>query len=111
MPTIIIYLLAAASTSGFIALWFWVVRRELKMKQSIVEGAFRQLSASRTAQLQARIKSESEQARAQIILSRSQDVYLQAMCHYNKALKHPLCYFPGLLMGYRAEREGSISEK
>ena len=47
MTAIIASSIAFFSTAAFIALWFWVVRKELKAKQNMVEGAQVQLAASR----------------------------------------------------------------
>ena len=45
MTTIIAYTVALVSTSAFIALWFWVARRELYAKQKTVDAAKCQLTA------------------------------------------------------------------
>ncbi|MDD2956865.1 MAG: hypothetical protein PHD67_11255 [Oscillospiraceae bacterium] len=108
MPTAIVSLVAILSTTAFLALWFWVVRRELSGKQKTVDAAKAQLAASRQHCMRVRDGPGEEAARQ--ILERSDSIYGQTVRLYNETLKKPWNYIPGLLMGFRArndtEREG-----
>ncbi|MDF2838304.1 MAG: hypothetical protein K0S60_7 [Evtepia sp.] len=66
----------------------------------MVEGAKAQLAASKKWRLKARDAPEAEKAQA--ILDRSMNIYLQSMELYRKALHKPFNYLPGLLMGFRS---------
>ncbi|MDO7788296.1 hypothetical protein [Desulforamulus aquiferis] len=84
MTTIIACSIACFSTAAFIALWFWVVRKELKAKQNIIESARSQLAASRKQRLRAKDTPETE--KAQEILDRSHDIYRQSVELYNDTM-------------------------
>lgn len=47
MPSWVAWLIAAVSTTAFLVLWFWEVRRVLRSRRSVVESAAAQLSACR----------------------------------------------------------------
>lgn len=95
---IIAWLITSFSTASFIALWFWVVRKELRVKQNMVESAKAQLAASRMGCLKARDALEAE--KSQMILDRSINIYLQSLELYKKAFHQPWNYLPGLIMGF-----------
>lgn len=112
LPTAIVSLLAFLSTTAFLTLWFWVVRRELLGKQKAVDAAKTQLIASRRHDLRARDGPEERTARQ--ILERSQSVYDQTVGLYNETLKKPWNGIPGFLMGFRKteiESQGGKDEK
>lgn len=103
MTTLIACLIALASTTAFVALWFWVVRRELYAKQKMVDAARRQLTASRQQII--RVRDGPEAAQAKEIQERSQSIYRQAVTLYNKALGKPWNAIPALFFGFRSVRE------
>lgn len=47
MPSWVAWLIAAVSTTAFLVLWFWEVRRVLRSRRSVVESAAAQLVACR----------------------------------------------------------------
>ena len=47
MPSWVAWLIAAVSTTAFLVLWFWEVRRVLRSRRSVVESAAAQLAACR----------------------------------------------------------------
>lgn len=107
MTTTIAWSISFFSTAAFIALWFWAVRKELKIKQNMVESAKTQLVASKKWRLKAR--DATEEKKAQAILDRSMNIYLQSMELYRKVLHKPWNYLPGLLMGFHStEKEGGL---
>ena len=99
MATAIACFIALFSTSALIALWFWVVRRELYARQKTVDAAKRQLAASR--QQYARVRDGPGEKQAREILERCQSVYRQAVNIYNEALCKPWNAIPALFLGYR----------
>ena len=44
MPSWVAWLIAAVSTTAFLVLWFWEVRRVLRSRRSVVESAAAQLA-------------------------------------------------------------------
>ena len=105
MTTTIACLIAIATTTAFIALWFWVVRRELYEKRKMVDAASCQLIASREEYTRARDGPIGE--RAQEILKRSQSIYRQAVEIYNKTLRKPWNAVPAFFLGYRQKNDGN----
>ena len=103
VPTAIASLLAIFSTSAFLALWFWVVQRELLGKQKAVDAAKAQLAASRQHYMRVRDGPGEEAARQ--ILERSQSIYGQTVRLYNETLKKPWNRIPGVLLGFRGKNE------
>lgn len=106
MPNAIITFIAVVSTAALIALWFWVVRRELHEKEKAVDAARRQLAASRQHCLRAR--DGPEEAAAWDILMRSQSVLTQAEKRYNDALKKPWIAIPAWFLGFRTAKDDDI---
>ena len=98
MPTIIPYLIAGVSTTAFLTLWFWVVRRELLAKQNMVQNAEEQLLACRKNYLQS--KDGVGEMDAENILIRSQDIYVQSITLHNQTLRKPWNLIPGYIMGF-----------
>jgi hypothetical protein len=90
---------AAISTAAFFTLWFWVVQRELRAKKDTVNSALSQLSSCRKKHVLA--KNGPAEDEAQCILTRSRDIYLQAVTLYNQALQKPWNRVPGYLLGFR----------
>lgn len=91
-----ISLLAAFSTTALIALWFYVARRELRVKQSMLESAQIQFAASRE---QAALAGDDPDTQG--ILERSLDIYRQSAERYNQTLRKPWNFIPGILLGFR----------
>lgn len=110
MSGAIVGFLAILSTTAFLTLWFWVVRRELAAKQRAVDAAQCQLTASRQHVL--RVRDGPEEEAAKQILERSQSVYLQTVRLYNEILKKPWNRIPGFLMGFhKTDMESQGGEK
>lgn len=94
----IIWLVAIASTSALVVLWFWEVRRLLRQHQSMVESARCQLAAFEKRA--AEVVGDADVAE---VLRRSESIYRQAAGNYNETLHRPWIYIPGRLMGFRYE--------
>ena len=92
------------STAAFIALWFWVVHRELRSKYDIVTSARSQLAACRKKHLQTRGGPDEQDAK--LIFSRSLNIYHQSVMLYNQTLQKPWNRIPGFLMGFQPMKEG-----
>lgn len=105
LQTAIPYLIATLSTTAFIVLWFWVVRKELYAKQKMVEAARSQLTAC--GEKCVNVGDGSKGKEAQEILKRSQSVYRQAVGIYNKTLRKPWNAFPALFLGFRKDKDGN----
>lgn len=99
MTAIISYLIAGVSTTAFLTLWFWVVRRELLTKQNMVQNAADQLLACRKNYLLSR--DGVGEMDAETILIRSRDIYIQSITLYNQTLRKPWNGIPGYIMGFR----------
>lgn len=99
MATIIAYLIAGISTTGFLILWFWVARRELQEKHNMVESAANQLATCHKEYMLSRDGQEAMDAER--IFLRSRDIYLQSVNLYNETLKRPWYGIPGFLMGFQ----------
>ena len=91
----IILPLAVISTALCIFLWFREVRRVLQEQKSTVESADRQLAVCQEAARRAQASPETV-----AILARSEDIYRQAVEHYNRTVLKPLYRLPAYLMGY-----------
>ena len=72
----IIWLVAIASTSALVALWFWEVRRLLRQHRSMVESARCQLAA-----FEKRAAEAAGNADVAEVLRRSESIYRQAAEH------------------------------
>lgn len=105
MQTAIPYLIAIFSTTAFIVLWFWVVRKELYEKKKMVEAAKCQLTASEEQCV--RVRDDPKRNEAQEILKRSQSIYRQAVDIYNKTLHKPWNAVPAFFLGYRRKDDGN----
>ena len=88
-----IYLIAITSTVGCFILWFRDVRRTMRERKSTVESAAAQLAVWKE---KARIAQGDPDAAA--ILTRSKDIYRQAVDIYNRTLREPWNYLPARLM-------------
>ena len=99
----IIWLVAIASTSALVALWFWEVRRKLRELYSMVESARSQLAAH-----QDRAAAAAGNADMAEILHRSESIYRQAAGNYNETLHRPWIYIPGRLMGFHYEEAAKV---
>lgn len=109
MITMIACLIALVSTSAFLALWFWVVRRELYGKQKTVDAAKCQLTASR--QQYVRVGDDPKVEQVHKILERSQSVYRQSVRLYNEALHKPWNTAPAFFLGFRQKSEEDKTEQ
>ena len=92
----LICLIAVIITALCIFLWFRDVRRIMKEQRSTVESARRQLASSRERTAKARDDPD-----AAAVLERSENIYRQAVEHYNRTLRRPWVYPPAALMGFR----------
>lgn len=100
----IAFVIASISTAAFLALWFWVVHRELRFRKDTVKSAESQLAACRKKHMQAR--DDPEGTDTQCILARSRDIYRQSVTLYNQTLQKPQNRIPGFLMGFRPMKGG-----
>lgn len=98
MALIVISAIAVASTVGMIALWFLTVGRELRRKRDTAQSAQSQYTAFRSGGCRGVPCTEDAKA----VLSRSRDIYAQAVTHYNQALHTPKNRMPAILMGFRS---------
>ncbi|MEG1107579.1 MAG: hypothetical protein RR372_03755 [Oscillospiraceae bacterium] len=103
MPVEIVWLIAAISTVSIIVLWFYEVRRNLRLKRSTAKSARLQLKVCRNRLMQAR--DTTKKAEAQNVFERSLDIYHQSVDSYNQKLKKPQYFVPGYLMGFRKINE------
>ncbi|MEG2660965.1 MAG: hypothetical protein RR978_09670 [Oscillospiraceae bacterium] len=108
MATLVACLVAGVSTAAFIALWFWVVRRELCAKQKPVKAARCQFIASKQAYLRARDGPKEKQAKE--IMERSERIYRQSAEFYNALVRKPWNVIPALFLGYQQEKENNQTE-
>ena len=99
----IIWLVAIASTSALVALWFWEVRRLLRQHRSMVESARCQLAA-----FEKRAAEAAGNADVAEVLRRSESIYRQAAGNYNETLHRPWIYIPGRLMGFNYEEAAKV---
>ena len=96
------WLIAIFSTAICLFLWFRDVRRIMRGRKSTVESAAGQLAVCRRKAAAAPSKPENTD-----VLKRSEKIYLQAVEHYNDALRKPWIYLPAALMGFhRISTEG-----
>lgn len=100
MTATVAWLIAGCSTTAFIVLWFCMVRRELRIKQSMLESAEIQLAIVHEQCAEAQDDPDK-----QGILNRSLDIYRQAIERYNETLRKPWNIVPGFLMGYRLKKD------
>lgn len=103
LTTIIACVTAIISTALFLALWFWVVHRELRTKADIVNSARNQLTVCRKNHMLTRDSSDKQAAKS--ILSRSLDIYHQSVMLYNQTLLKPWYRIPGFLMDFRQMKD------
>ena len=99
----VIWLVAVASTSALVALWFWEVRRLLRQHRSMVESARCQLAA-----FEKRAAESAGNADVAEVLRRSESIYRQAAGNYNETLHRPWIYSPGRLMGFHYEEAAKV---
>lgn len=104
MASWIIPLVAAASTTVCLFLWFRDVRRIMRERKSIVESAESQLDVFRSKAHKARGDPD-----AAAVWERSENIYRQAVEHYNRTLRKPWVYLPAALMGFRMIQNGGES--
>ena len=100
MPSWVAWLIAAVSTTAFLVLWFWEVRRMLTGRQSIVDSAASQVTA-----FHRRLAQTPADREAAAVLYRSESIYCQAVDNYNHALHRPWVYIPARIMGFRRAPE------
>ena len=99
----VIWLVAIASTSALVVLWFWEVRRLLRQHRSMVESARCQLAA-----FEKRAAEAAGNADVAEVLRRSESIYRQAAGNYNETLHRPWIYIPGRLMGFHYEEAAKV---
>ena len=99
----VIWLVAVASTSALVALWFWEVRRLLRQHRSMVESARFQLAA-----FEKRAAEAAGNADVAEVLRRSESIYRQAAGNYNETLHRLWIYIPGRLMGFHYEEAAKV---
>lgn len=104
MTTMIACVIATISTATLFVMWFWLVLRELTIKNDTMQSAQSQLAACRKKHLLAR--GGPEEADTQAILTRSLDIYRQSVTLYNQTLHKPWNRIPGFLMGFRKIAKG-----
>ena len=92
----VIWLVAIASTSALVVLWFWEDR-------SMVESARCQLAA-----FEKRAAEAAGNADVAEVLRRSESIYRQAAGSYNETLHRPWIYIPGRLMGFHYEEAAKV---
>ena len=97
----LICLIAIISTALCLLLWFRDVRRIMKERRSTVKSAQRQLTSSRERAAKARGDPD-----AAAVLERSENIYRQAVNHYNQTLCKPWVYPPAAVMGFRTVLNG-----
>lgn len=89
------WLWAAVSTAAFVA-----VRRVLRDRRSTVDSA-----ADQRAVFRRRAKAVPGDPEAAAVLQRSESILRQAVDLYNKALRTPWRFLPGIIMGFRFYQE------
>lgn len=90
-----VYLIAITSTVCCFILWFRDVRRIMRERKSTVESAAGQLAVWRE-----KARKAPGDPDAVAVLTRSEDIYRQAVDIYNKTLGKPWNYLPARLMGF-----------
>ena len=101
MASWLVPLIAFISTATCLYLWFRDVRRIMKEQKSTVESAKAQLRIFRKKADKAR-----EDPDMAAVLERSENIYRQAVEHYNLTLRKPWVYPPAALMGFRMIQNG-----
>ncbi len=96
MTSWIAWMIAGISTTAFLVLWFWEVRRILGSRRSTVESAAAQLAVCRKKAMD----GQDDPTRIEV-LKRSESIYQQAVAHYNNTLRKPWVWLPAILMGYQ----------
>ena len=91
----VICFLAVVSTTALIALWFWEVRRKLRVHYSVVVSARGQMET-----FERRAAAATGDKDATAVLRRCRSIYRQAAENYNAVLRNPLLGIPGHLMGF-----------
>lgn len=94
-----IVLIAIVIAAAVLTIWFSAVHREMSSRAATVSRAEIQLTACRRNHLHTR-GSTAEPA-TKTILTRSLDIYQQAVALYNQALLLPRNHVPAVLMGFR----------
>lgn len=101
MPSWIPWLIAIASTTVFVAVWFWEVKRTMQRLKSTVDSAADQLKALRLRVCDSKDSEQSDEIEK--VIGRSKSIYLQAVKHYNDALDKPWIFLPGIILGFKKE--------
>lgn len=99
MLTWIACLIAVISTTAFLILWFREAKRLLREQKHMIETARKQLEHYRKISSLDRTNPENI-----AVVTRSRDIYRQAVAHYNAVLQKPWIYVPGKLMGFEKEK-------
>ena len=101
--TMLAWFIAGGSTAAFLALWFYIVYRELSRKRHSVACAARQLGFGQDTLKQARAAPEADYLQAMRDTDRR--IYEQAAREYNAARLLFVHRFPGWVMGFQAVSE------
>lgn len=96
MATWLAWLIAGVSTIMCLFLWFREVRRIMRERMNTVESAAAQLDAC-----QKRVMQTAREPNAVAVLTRSEDIYRQAVDLYHRQLRKPWVWLPATLMGFR----------
>lgn len=100
MTSIFPYFIAGISTIAFFTLWFLTSYRELTHKKQEVMTASEQVKMHRTL-LELQEQGSPNVNAAKRMLDTSYMIYVETVKGYNLALKNPIHYFSGLIMGFR----------
>ncbi len=90
--------IAGISVCAAAAMWFRIVQLAMDGVKSMVDSASVQLSVCRQ-----RNRNAQGGADERAVLERSEDIYRQAVEHYNSTLHKPWNYLPGRLLGFRSK--------
>lgn len=93
----LIWMVAAASISVCLYLWFRDVRRIMRERKSTVESAASQLASCRKKAIGARYDPELAK-----VIARSESIYRQAVALYHQSFGKPWIWLPAVLMGFRS---------
>jgi cyanate lyase len=96
---VIPYIITAASLCGFLLLWFVTVRRELSSKRGQVQNSAEEVALHEAALKE--LRDSVRRASAETALDTAGMIYREVVFRYNRALKNPLNYVPGIIMGFR----------
>lgn len=91
--------IAGLSLSALLLCWFLWVYHLLSEKRESAMAARQQLQLHRDGLDQ--VRGSEREAAARRVLESSRDICQSIRQSYNDALRRPLCWLPGYLMGFR----------